>query len=720
MSSARRRAGSPRARLSSARRCARPNSTDLWREREQALAPAAIAAALEGVTLIVAENENEEALALAIAMREALETPGKTRRADHARSVDRAARRGRAGALGRRGRGFRRPDARPDGGRRACAAHPRRRDRRSRRARFSALIAHPQRASAAPGARAEAAARALELGIFRAAPLGARSTISTRPSPPPAQAARGPPRAPGDRASARATRQAAEALMRDCRGRSRRLRAFALAPASREFVAPHRAAILAATRRRPEARRRTRRARVARALMDEWREAAATDLLVLARRIRRALRGRARRACARRRRRGGHPRLADPRPARGAPALSFDRVARSPASTRRFGRRRSRRTPSSTGRCAPSSGSRRRSGASGRPRMTSSRRSARARRSLRAPRSAAASRPSPRASCSASARRQARAASRCGSGARASAISAIARGARPAGRDSRRASARAATAGRAAPARSERDAHRDPAARPLRHLRRADPASCSRSRRSSAELGAARDRRRLARGAAGISRGLPVRRRCPPAARDRLVRARARAFCAAARRSRLRGAWLAQYREGARLRARFRAPGARRDERIWVEQRRRDRHSACERRIVQAHARAPTASTRCSTGERALIDYKSGPPPGAKEVKVGFAPQLTLEAAILVRGGFRGPAEAASRRERSISSSAARRAARSAAPAAKTLTSPSSPNSISPNSKRCSNHSPSQRRPISRARSRNSRAASRTTTISRE
>ena len=42
------------------------------------------------------------------------------------------------------------------------------------------------------------------------------------------------------------------------------------------------------------------------------------------------------------------------------------------------------------------------------------------------------------------------------------------------------------------------------------------------------------------------------------------------------------------------------------------------------------------------SGGASLIDYKSGAPPGAKEVKVGFAPQLTLEAAMLTRGGFEG------------------------------------------------------------------------------
>ena len=53
-------------------------STDLWRERGWTLSPLALAAALQGVTSIVADNETEEGLALAIAMREMLETPGKT------------------------------------------------------------------------------------------------------------------------------------------------------------------------------------------------------------------------------------------------------------------------------------------------------------------------------------------------------------------------------------------------------------------------------------------------------------------------------------------------------------------------------------------------------------------------------------------------------------------------------------------------------------------
>ena len=41
-------------------------------------------------------------------------------------------------------------------------------------------------------------------------------------------------------------------------------------------------------------------------------------------------------------------------------------------------------------------------------------------------------------------------------------------------------------------------------------------------------------------------------------------------------------------------------------------------------------------------GSATLIDYKTGQPPGLNEVQVGFAPQLTLEAAMLREGGF-GP-----------------------------------------------------------------------------
>jgi ATP-dependent helicase/nuclease subunit B len=39
-------------------------------------------------------------------------------------------------------------------------------------------------------------------------------------------------------------------------------------------------------------------------------------------------------------------------------------------------------------------------------------------------------------------------------------------------------------------------------------------------------------------------------------------------------------------------------------------------------------------------GHIAIIDYKTGTPPTQKEVEVGFASQLTLEAAMVTRGAF--------------------------------------------------------------------------------
>ena len=38
----------------------------------------------------------------------------------------------------------------------------------------------------------------------------------------------------------------------------------------------------------------------------------------------------------------------------------------------------------------------------------------------------------------------------------------------------------------------------------------------------------------------------------------------------------------------------------------------------------------------------AILDYKTGQPPTGKQVRMGLSPQLTLEAAILREGGFRG------------------------------------------------------------------------------
>ena len=45
-------------------------------------------------------------------------------------------------------------------------------------------------------------------------------------------------------------------------------------------------------------------------------------------------------------------------------------------------------------------------------------------------------------------------------------------------------------------------------------------------------------------------------------------------------------------------------------------------------------------------GDFAIVDFKTGQPPSAKEVFVGFSPQLTLEAAMLMEGVFKDVAAA--------------------------------------------------------------------------
>ncbi len=57
------------------------------------------------------------------------------------------------------------------------------------------------------------------------------------------------------------------------------------------------------------------------------------------------------------------------------------------------------------------------------------------------------------------------------------------------------------------------------------------------------------------------------------------------------------------------------------------------------------HARADRVD-RLADGTLALIDYKTGMPPRRKEVAAGYAPQLPLEAAIARSGGFAGIAAA--------------------------------------------------------------------------
>ena len=79
-------------------------------------------------------------------------------------------------------------------------------------------------------------------------------------------------------------------------------------------------------------------------------------------------------------------------------------------------------------------------------------------------------------------------------------------------------------------------------------------------------------------------------------------------------------------------------------DRIWVERRGAVEFPLKDGAPFTLTARADRIDVR-RTGGADLIDYKSGTPPGVNEVKVGFAPQLTLEAAILMRGGFEGLGE---------------------------------------------------------------------------
>lgn len=56
-------------------------------------------------------------------------------------------------------------------------------------------------------------------------------------------------------------------------------------------------------------------------------------------------------------------------------------------------------------------------------------------------------------------------------------------------------------------------------------------------------------------------------------------------------------------------------------------------------RIFRLSARADRIEHRAGNSY-AILDYKTGQPPSAKQVRLGLSPQLTLEAAILRRGGF--------------------------------------------------------------------------------
>jgi ATP-dependent helicase/nuclease subunit B len=58
-------------------------------------------------------------------------------------------------------------------------------------------------------------------------------------------------------------------------------------------------------------------------------------------------------------------------------------------------------------------------------------------------------------------------------------------------------------------------------------------------------------------------------------------------------------------------------------------------------RIFRITGRADRIERRVN-GDYAVLDFKTGAPPTARQVQIGVAPQLTLEAAMLRNGGFPG------------------------------------------------------------------------------
>src|SRR5580704_9994056 len=247
-------------------------STDLWRERGWTLSPLALAAALQGVTIIVADNETEEGLALAIAMRETLETPGKTAVLV---TPDPSIARRAAAELARWGIEV------EDSAGRTLAQSP-----AGVLARlileaaieftprsFLALLAHPAVSFGRSLDQVEAATRALELAVFRAVPIASLNDLERAFTA--ARAAADDRHAhPAIRRIGEANRRAAEALARDVVSTLAPLRALGLSASLRDCLAQHRTAIAAmvagphgSTEDGPGFEQLTQ-------LMDEWSEAA--------------------------------------------------------------------------------------------------------------------------------------------------------------------------------------------------------------------------------------------------------------------------------------------------------------------------------------------------------------------------------------------------------------------------------------------------------------
>jgi ATP-dependent helicase/nuclease subunit B len=247
-------------------------STHLWRERGWTLSPLALAAALQDVTIVVADNENEEALALAIAMRETLETPGKTaalitpdssiaRRvsAELARwgvevedSAGRTLGQSPAGALARLIL-----EAAIEFTPRSCLA----------------LLAHASVRFGRPLGQIEAATRALELAVFRAVPLASLDDLD-RAFAAARDAAQDPHAHAAIRRVGERDRLSAEALARDVASALAPLRTLGSSASLRDCLARHGATLAAAVAGAQGSVEEANGFEQLTQLMDEWSEAA--------------------------------------------------------------------------------------------------------------------------------------------------------------------------------------------------------------------------------------------------------------------------------------------------------------------------------------------------------------------------------------------------------------------------------------------------------------
>ena len=244
------------------------DSTECWRDRTAALSAPMVAAALEGVSVIVADNETEEALALAIAMREVLETPGKTAALI---TPDPSIARRVSGELARWGVEVEDSAGRTLG---QCEAGALARlileaAKDLGPLQAQALIAHPGARFGRTRSDLDAAARTLELGVLRAAPIHSLEDLEQAFAA--ARAAAEDRHAhPAIQAIDEVGRAAAEQLARDLVAVLGPLRAMRLSAPLREWLAAHRRAlegILAGPEAEPSA---PHGLEMLDALFDEW------------------------------------------------------------------------------------------------------------------------------------------------------------------------------------------------------------------------------------------------------------------------------------------------------------------------------------------------------------------------------------------------------------------------------------------------------------------